>query len=234
MIQNTLFIILANFKSHKSASEIDSYLETISGVVEENKGKVTTLIAPSTIHIPQASSFILEKQLDIKLTAQDVSPFPPGAYTGAVNAYQLKDYQVSYCLVGHSERRRYFHETYVEVANKATELLSLGITPAICLAREDIDPQFAVLEDTIQNQCLYCFEPPADIGGTTTAPLDLITDTLSMIRRYTNSPVLYGGSVTADNIDSLLGLPLDGVLVATASLDPNNFNKIITKASHAR
>lgn len=228
------FIVLANFKSHKSASEIDPYLETISTVVNETKGMVTTLIAPSTIHLPQSSSFILKTNLDIKLTAQDVSPFPPGSYTGAVNAHQLKDYHVSYCLIGHSERRRYFHETYVEVANKATELLSLGITPAICLAREDIDPQFAVLEDTIQNQCLYCFEPPADIGGTVTAPLDLITDTLSMIKRYTNSPVLYGGSVTADNIDSLLGIQLDGVLVATASLDPNNLKKIITKASHVR
>ncbi|GAB4026234.1 MAG: triose-phosphate isomerase [Candidatus Microgenomates bacterium] len=228
------FIVLANFKSHKSASEINPYLETISTVVNETKGMVTTLIAPSTIHLPQASSFIQKNNLDIKLTAQDVSPFPPGSYTGAVNAHQLKDYQVSYCLIGHSERRRYFHETYVEVANKAIELLSLEITPAICLAREDINPQFAVLEDVIQNQCLYCFEPPVDIGGTVTAPLDLITDTISMIKRYTNSPVLYGGSVTADNIDSLLDIQLDGVLVATASLDPNNLKKIITKASHAR
>jgi triosephosphate isomerase len=56
-----------------------------------------------------------------------------------------------------------------------------------------------------------------------------------MIKNYSDAPVLYGGSVTPENIGTLLGLEeLDGVLVATASLNPDNINKIITQASHAR
>lgn len=228
------FIVLANFKSHKIASEIEPYLKTIAPTVTDFKSKITTLIAPCHLHIPHVSYYMIHNNLDIKLTSQDVSPFPPGSYTGAVNATQLKEYLVTYCLIGHSERRRFFHESPIDITNKAKELLSVGITPAICLSREDIEPQFAALDDELQGQCLYCFEPPADIGGTTTAPLDLIQDTVAMIKNYTSAPVLYGGSVTPENIEPLLGIELDGVLVATASLDPNNLNKIITKVSHVR
>lgn len=224
------FIVLANFKSHKNSHEVESWLQTVSPVAGQCKDKITTIVSPSFVHLPLTINY---KQLTS--CAQDVSPFPPGAYTGAVNATQLKEYLVTYCLIGHSERRRFFHETPADVANKAKELLSVGITPAICLSRDDIEPQFAALEDGIQDDCIFCFEPPADIGGTTTAPLDLIQDTITMIKNYSDAPVLYGGSVTPENIGTLLGLEeLDGVLVATASLNPDNINKIITQASHAR
>lgn len=227
------FIVLANFKSHKNSHEVESWLQTISPVATESKAKVSLLVAPSMIHVPLVSNFAFRAS-NLSLCAQDVSPFPPGAYTGAVNATQLKEYLVSYCLVGHTERRRYFHETTSDVANKAKELLSVGITPAICLSREDIEPQFAALDDGIQNDCIYCFEPPADIGGTVAAPADLIEDTLAMIRRYASAPVLYGGSVTPENIGTLQNTSIDGVLVSTASLDPNSLNQIITQVAHAR
>ena len=90
------------------------------------------------------------------------------------------------------------------------------------------------LFDDLQNKSIYCFEPPADIGGTVAAPSDLIEATVAKIRSYTSSPVLYGGSVTDENISSLLSLKIDGLLVATASLNPVQFNSILTQASHAR
>ena len=228
------FIVLANFKSHKTSAEVESWLKTVNPVISESKDKVTLLVAPSTIHLAQTAYHIGHNKYPVELCSQDVSPFPPGSYTGAVNATQLKEYGIKYGLVGHTERRRYFHETMTDVANKAKELLSVGITPAICLSREDIEPQFAALDDGIQNDCIYCFEPPADIGGTVAAPADVIEDTLTMIRRYTSAPVLYGGSVTPDNIDSLLTTSIDGVLVATASLDPNSLNEILIRVGHAR
>lgn len=228
------FIVLANFKSHKNSSEVESWLKTVSPVATVAIDKVTVLVAPSTIHLAQSSSHISSNKYSLALCAQDVSPFPAGAYTGAVNAAQLKEYGIKYALIGHTERRRYFHETAVDVANKARELLSVGITPAICVSREEIEPQFAALDDGIQDDCIYCFEPPADIGGTVAAPSDVIEDTLAMIRRYTSAPVLYGGSVTPDNIATLLKTSIDGVLVATASLDPSHLNQIINTVSHAR
>ncbi len=228
------FLILANFKSHKTAKEVEEWFKVVAPVAEQVKSNIQILVAPSFPHLPIATATLQNWNTGILVASQDVSPFPPGAYTGAVNANQLKDLGVKYALIGHSERRRYFHESSNDVANKAKELLSVGLTPVICLAEDDIVPQFAALDDDLQNQCLYCFEPPADIGGTVTAPLDLIDSTVAKIRKYTTAPVLYGGSVTDSNISSLLPLALDGVLVASASLDPLRFNSILTQASHAR
>ena len=223
------YIVLANFKSHKTNTEVESWLQTVAPVAKEVKDKITTIVAPSFIHLPLTIDY-----QQIASCAQDVSPFPPGSYTGAVNAAQLKEYSVSYCLIGHSERRRYFHETPTEISNKAKELLAVGITPAICLSKDDIAPQFAALDDDIQQSCLYCFEPPADIGGTVTAPLEHISQAIAMIKKYVNAPVLYGGSVNSDNIISLLSLPLDGVLISTASLSPSSIISILTQVAHAR
>lgn len=227
------YIVLANFKSHKTSKEVESWIHTVSPVATDSKDKVSLLVAPSMIHIPVVSNF-LPQNSNLQLCSQDVSPFPPGSYTGAVNATQLKEYGVKYGLIGHTERRRYFHETNSDIANKAKELLAVGITPAICLAKEDIEPQFAALDDDLQHDYIYCFEPPADIGGTVAAPAEVIEEALAMIRRYVSAPVLYGGSVTKDNITSLLKTSADGVLVATASLDPVNFNQLISQVSHAR
>lgn len=227
------YIVLANFKSHKTSKEVATWINTVSPVATDSKDKVTILLAPSLLHLPKSAE-ILSTNPSILLCAQDVSPFPPGSYTGAVNATQLKEYGVKYGLIGHTERRRYFHETHIDIANKAKELLAVGITPAICLAKEDIDPQFAALDDDLQHDCIYCFEPPADIGGTVAAPAEVIEEALAMIRRYVSAPVLYGGSVTKDNIASLLTTSADGVLVATASLDPVNFTQLISQVAHAR
>jgi len=221
------FLLLANFKSHKTTAEVKSWFETVAPVAQKYQDKMSIIVAPSFPHLPIATGIQGFRDSGILLCSQDVSPFPPGAYTGAVNATQLKDLGVTHALVGHSERRRFFHETHQEIANKVTNLVEVGLTPAVCLSAEDISPQFAALDDSTQNQCIYCFEPPADIGGTVAAPADLIMQNVDAIRHFTTAPVLYGGSVTPDNVRSLLGLKLDGLLVATASLDPVNFNRII-------
>lgn len=221
------FILLANFKSHKNAQEVKSWFDTVAPIAQKHQAKIQLLVAPSFPHLSLAHSLLSALPSNLNLASQDCSPFPPGAYTGAVNAAQLKDLGVTHALIGHSERRRYFHETHQEIANKATVLIHTGLTPALCLSAEDIAPQFAALDDSTQDKAIYCFEPPADIGGTVTAPADVISTNVTAIRRFTSAPVLYGGSVTPENVTSLLNLRLDGLLVATASLDPQSFNQII-------
>ena len=239
------FILLANFKSHKTVAEVENWLKTVSPVAQKHQDKVKVLIAPSFVHLPLAAELLTNRHTDkptsrfadfpsIYLCSQDVSPFPPGAYTGAVSAVQLADLRVKYCLVGHSERRRYFHESSSDIANKVANLLDQKIIPAVCVSESDIVPQFGALTDDLKDRCLYCFEPPDDIGGTVTAPPETIQAAVQKIKQHTSAPILYGGSVNPDNITSLLPLGLDGALVATACLDPDQFNRIIEKIAHAR
>ncbi len=216
------FLVVANFKSHKTEEEVISWLNDVHpapGVI----------IAPSFphLHLLSKKSFVI--------AGQDVSPFPVGSYTGAVNAKQLQDLGATYCLVGHSERRRYFHETSTDVANKVHELLEAGITPIICLSKTDIEGQRAALDDSVTSQCLFCYEPPADIGGTETASTEDIKETTNQIKKIFNTTkVMYGGSVNADDLLPLLDLGLAGVLIASASLSSASFNQILVKIPHGK
>ncbi len=221
--------IIANFKSHKTKSEIESWLDSYSLTPPPDTQIILALPYPYLHLIKPGTS----TKLDV--AAQDVSPFPAGSYTGAVNATQLADLGVKYCLVGHSERRRYFHETSVEVSNKVEELLSVGITPIVCVSEDDLSSQFAALAESTISRCLFAYETLADIGGTDTTPVDEIERVITLLKGYTKSSslgLLYGGSVNENNVDTLCGV-VDGLIVATASLDPNSFEKVIQGfASH--
>lgn len=217
------FLVLATFKSNKTSTEVKSWLVQVAPIAAATNAQVA--LAPS---FPYLS--IDHWPLSILRAAQDVSPFPPGSYTGAVNAVQLKDLGVKYCLVGHSERRKYFHESSADVANKINELIEVGITPVLCLAKADIEPQLATLTDEAKASLVLVYEPPADIGGTETAPLEDIATTVSLLRSLVpGRPVLYGGSVNAGNLESLISLGVDGVLVSTASLNPQSFVDLLNR-----
>ncbi len=223
------FLILANFKSHKSITDVKDWARVVGS--HSFPKEVEVAAAPTSTHL----STIYDLQPMISIAAQDVSPFPVGSYTGAVNASQLADLNVKYCLVGHSERRRYFHETPGDVAAKVRQLLDVGITPIVCLSTEDIVSQFAALDDTLRASCLFCYEPPGDIGGTESATPEDIKKVTDRIHSYAPvHPVMYGGSVNEHDIAILRPLGLGGVLVATACLDPKQFIATIEAYIHGK
>ena len=147
------FLAIANFKSNKTAEEVTTCLKAVTPTPN-------MVVAPSFPHLSLCHCVT---------AAQDVSPFPPGSYTGAVSAKVLKELGVSYCIVGHSERRRYFHETATDVAAKVRELVEVDITHSFAWNREQITSQFAVLDADLYDKCYFCFEPSGDIGGTVAA-----------------------------------------------------------------
>lgn len=222
------FLIVATFKSNKTAEEVKDWLAVVSPVAATSKDEI--VVAPSFVHLSLAQASISQLETRIYLSAQDVSPYPPGSYTGAVNAQQLANVGVTYCLVGHSERRHYFHETHADGANKVSELIGVGITPILCLSEQDIYPQLAALDTSHKDKIIYCFEPPSNIGGSESAPIEDIKRVVGLIRKSCDFParVMYGGSVNAGNVESLRsGADIDGVLVSSASLDPESFIRIL-------
>lgn len=220
------FLVVANFKSNLTQKQVAAWIAQV-------KPTANMVVAPSFPHLHLFSNFEFRNS-NFALAGQDVSPFPPGSYTGAVSARELKELGVSYAIIGHSERRRYFHETDTDIASKVRELVSEDITPLLCLDEKDLASQLSALDAQLAAHCYFCFEPTQSIGGTAAASDENIIHFKTKLHEfYPDAPFIYGGSVNQDNIDSLLKLGLDGVLVATASLDPAHYLSILAKVSHA-
>lgn len=220
------YLVVANFKSHKTSKEVEAWFSSMSAGISEINNLVLA-VAPAFPHL----SLIHDPK--IALASQDVSPYPLGSYTGAVAASMLKDLGIKYAIVGHSERRRYFHESYEDVGSKVKELLDQGITPIVCLREEDVTPQSAHLSPSQSSNCYFCFEPEDQIGGVEAASREEIMRVTGLIQNlYGVDQIMYGGSVNKDNITSLLDLNLAGFLIAGGSLDSQDFITLLNNLSH--
>lgn len=223
--------IVANWKSSKTIKEAEQYL---AAFLKEYRPlpNVQVIIAPSFICLAPMKRFLQDNgATHIALAAQDLSPFPMGAYTGAVSAAMVCDL-VDYAFIGHSERRRYFHETDQEIANKATEAVSAGITPILCLDLPYVAKQIAALNDSDAEKVIIGYGPVEAIGIDIPQSLTKVTEAIQEIRtRLPNRPVLYGGSVNAANAANYMKIEgISGVMAASASLDPYEFAKICMMA----
>ncbi|MBI2599136.1 triosephosphate isomerase [Candidatus Curtissbacteria bacterium] len=220
MLDN-LPLIVANFKANKTWDEVASWIQSVAPKAQTFPG--TVVISPSMPFISEASQKIKDQSLKIKLASQDISKFEQGAATGEVAASQIKDL-AAYTLIGHSERRQNFGEDDKILALKVQNAISAHIEPIFCVQGGD--------SPVPQGVKIIAYEPLFAIG---TGNPDDPANAKSMgqkLKTNGNYLVLYGGSVTAQNIKSFLkkGL-LDGVLVGTASLDPQSFLKIIEAVS---
>ena len=130
--------IIGNWKCNKSEKEVREWFERLAQKYSESQVNIENLtfaVAPPFVYLPLAKSLIDKLKLPIKLAAQDVSPFEDGAYTGEVSAKQLAQY-VTYVIVGHSERRRYFTETDEQIAQKVEQLEKANLIPILCIQDE--------------------------------------------------------------------------------------------------
>ena len=161
------------------------------------------------------------------LAAQDVSSFPFGSYTGAVTAEMLRGV-VDYAIVGHSERRRWFHETNQDVANKVRETLAVGITPIVCVDQPYARAQFAALSDHELQEIIIGYGPVEAVGVDIDPSPQRIRETIAQLQAVApDNAILYGGSVNRDNAGDYMKTPgLSGLMAATASLEPEEFADI--------
>lgn len=218
-----LFII-ANWKSNKNNLESNSWLEQI----EKSQLQITLdkeiIICPPFTLLPTMKYFIGIKKLSLKLGSQDISPFDAGAYTGEVNAGQIKEF-ADYTIIAHSERRNNFGETDDILAKKVHLALQNGLTPIYCIQDEN-----TVVPEGVT---LVAYEPPAAIGtGNPDTPENAEKVAAQVTKKYPFvKTILYGGSVTSANIHSFVEMEhISGVLVGGASLDPQKFTDLIKNA----
>lgn len=225
-------LLIANWKSHKTQSEVTSWMDAF----EEKYAKslvsrvVDIVIAPSDVFLAKVADDLTE---GIGLAAQNVSPFPMGKYTGATAAAQLASMGVTYAIVGHSERRRYFGEDNMQVANKVQQCVDVGITPIVCVDDEYVVSQAGAIDPELHSKCIVAYEALSAIGtGNNMNALHVEEVTKTIKDVFGSIPVLYGGSVTSSNVTEYTDT-CDGWLVGTASLAVEDFWALATAIGNA-
>lgn len=208
-------------------------------------------IAPVTLALTQIQAALSEAVRPVYTVAQDLSRIAGlGAYTGEVSAELLKDSQIDYVLVGHSERRELFADTPSILNEKVKNALQAGLTVIYCVGEslqqresgqaeqvvlQQICDIAAVVEAEQWQQIVIAYEPIWAIGtGKTASPEDAqsmhakIREGLSQITAYAVTlPILYGGSVKPENAVELAACPdINGALVGGASLNAASFHQI--------
>jgi len=241
--------IAANWKMNKTISEAQDFISKFVSEVKEVTDVDIVIAPPFTSLIAAAEVLKLLMDTHIILAAQDVFYVEKGAYTGEISPLMLTDIGCRYVIIGHSERRQYFNETDEIVNKKVKAVKNRGLGAILCigesLEEREAGKTFDVLEreidkglcETDLENVVIAYEPIWAIGTGKTATPEQAQEAHAFIRerlrvKYGNKAdevrIIYGGSVTPDNIDSLMVCKdIDGALVGGASLKVESFIKIV-------
>ena len=242
-------IIAGNWKMNYCVNKAENFVMEIKDRI--NTDEVDVVICPNFVSLDRVSDAI--DGTNIKLGAQNVYFEDKGAYTGETSVNMLSAVGVSYCIVGHSERRQYFNETNEIVNKKAKKLLEKDIAHIVCvgetLEERESDKMFEVVEkqvkesldgideQSIKNKVVVAYEPIWAIGTGKTATAEQANEMCKHIRNVIsnmyseevaqNVRIQYGGSVKPANANEILNMSdIDGALVGGASLT-NDFVAIV-------
>jgi triosephosphate isomerase (TIM) len=245
-------IAAANWKMNLTIDEGKQLIDDLLALPHQLAAHQIALFAVPFPYLPMAIAQFNGKP-NIMVAAQNVSDKKSGAYTGEVSALMLKSIGVQAVLIGHSERREYYHEDNALLAAKVNIALENGLTPVFCcgeaLAIREANTQnnfvATQLEESLLHltaaqvqQCIIAYEPIWAIGTGKTATAEQAQEMHQHIRTVlsnvygadvaNNISILYGGSVKAANAVELFSkTDVDGGLVGGASLIATEFNGII-------
>ena len=242
-------VIAGNWKMNMHPGEAIEFITNLTPLVKDTKNEVILCVP----YIDLFYSILTAQGTNIKIGAQNMHYEESGAYTGEVSGKMLKAINVDYVIIGHSERRKYFNETDEIVNKKVKSALKYGLRPIVCVgetlnqreegrAEEVIKKQVDdVLEGLTKEQVgslVIAYEPIWAIGTGKAATSEDANNGAKQIRneiikiygQETASRViiLYGGSVNETNAKELFEMSdIDGGLVGKASLNPEEFSKIV-------
>jgi triosephosphate isomerase len=247
-------IIAGNWKMNKTQSEARTLVEDLLRDIGSFNDAEIVLCPPFTALA--AVSELLSPISNVRLGAQNMSEHASGAYTGEISAGMLRELYVRYVIIGHSERRQFFHEDDAMVNRKTKAALAAELRPIVCvgetLPERDANRWKKVLETQIKGgldgftdkemaDITIAYEPVWAIGTGKTASPAQAEEAHQYIRKLIGTHfseqaaervrIQYGGSVKPENAKELLSKPdIDGALVGGASLDARGFTAIIKNA----
>jgi triosephosphate isomerase len=245
--------IAANWKMYKTVHEAVVFVKEFRSLVKD-MDDVEIVVAPpfTALHAVAEAA----RNSVIGVAGQNLHHEREGAFTGEISAGMLREAGAEYVIIGHSERRRLFHETDESVNRKLLAALAAGLTPIVCIG-ETLDERegnqtLVVLDRQIKAgldglngdqiaSLVLAYEPVWAIGTGRNATPEQAGEAhahiRSRLRAWFGAPaadgchVLYGGSVKPDNIHALVVHPdVDGALVGGASLDVNGFFEIVSRS----
>ncbi|MDR3125992.1 MAG: triose-phosphate isomerase [Candidatus Nomurabacteria bacterium] len=245
-------MVVANWKMNFNVPESLVHFDKIALLAEDYDG-VDVVVCPTFLAL---FGLWVRSKGRVKLGAQDCNSKDAGALTGEVSAAMLENV-AEYVIVGHSERRKFFHETDAEVNRKVIASLKHGLKPIICIGETLNDKQeqrtdqvirsqldgalLAVQPDVVINTTI-AYEPVWAIGSGQTPTATDLAKVIEIIHSQFDfmyggdfqPSVLYGGSVDDNNVENFLAVEgVDGFLVGGASLNSKKFDTIIRKVKES-
>ncbi len=239
------YFIAANWKMNKTIPETREFIRSFVPLVKGMNDR-DVVVAPPFTSLAAASEEL--KGSNVGLSAQDIFWEEKGAYTGEVSAGMLLDAGCHYVIIGHSERRQYFSEDDAVVNRKVKAARKAGLGVIFCcgesLEEREAGKTFEVIRREVQmglaevgaDNLVVAYEPIWAIGTGKTATTEQAQEVHAFISNtlrdlYGNVTeglrIIYGGSVTPDNVDALMACKdVFGALVGGASLKPESFSRI--------
>jgi triosephosphate isomerase (TIM) len=246
-------MVAGNWKMHGSRAANQALLAELEMNLKP-EWPIDIVVFPPYVYLSDAIRLLEDGR--IAVGAQDVCAEAGGAFTGQVSAAMLRDVGCSYVIVGHSERRRWYHEDDALVARKFAAVLDAGLSPVLCVGETLDEREARQTEAVIARQldaviamhgvggfagAILAYEPVWAIGTGRTASPEQAQEVHSFLRNRIHAQdakigrhlrILYGGSVKAGNAAELFSMPdVDGGLVGGASLSADEFQQICAAAA---
>ncbi|MFF9375162.1 triose-phosphate isomerase [Streptomyces griseoluteus] len=247
-------IMAGNWKMNLNHLEAIAHVQKLAfALADKDYEAVEVAVLPPFTDLRSVQTLVDGDKLKIKYGAQDVSQHESGAYTGEISGSMLAKLKCSYVLAGHSERRQYHHETDDVVNAKVKAAFQNGLTPILCVGEEldvreagnHVDHTLTQVEGGLKDvpaeqaeNVVIAYEPVWAIGTGKVCGSDDAQEVCGAIRGklaelYSQDVadkirIQYGGSVKSGNVAEIMAKPdIDGALVGGASLDADEFVKIV-------
>ncbi len=243
--------IAANWKMWGTRAQARDYCERLTRLVADDTAEVV-LCAPFTALEPCVDAL---RESEVRVAAQNMHEEEAGAFTGEVSAPMLVELGVDAVVLGHSERRQYYGESDKALQRKVPVALDAGLQPVLCVGESEDEREAGETERKLRHQVgealvnvpdeaiadvTIAYEPVWAIGTGKVATPEQAQEAIAFVRALVRDRsehaaesvrVLYGGSVKPENAEEILAQPdVDGALVGGASLDPEDFTRIVRAA----